>query len=88
MSMRVQPIHVPEEWDDAGLLTFEQFCNLIQTPPRTVRDWRRRRVGPRWVKLEGCGRLLVTVGEVRRFLGAAIAEAEAAGSPQPERRPA
>lgn len=88
MSMGVQPIHVPEEWDDAGLLTFEQFCNLIQTPPRTVRDWRRRRVGPRWVKLEGCGRLLVTVGEVRRFLGAAIADEAAARRLQPERRPA
>ena len=78
----------PPEWDDADLLTFEQFCNLIQTAPRTVRDWRRRRVGPRWVKLEGCSRLLVTVGEVRRFLGAAIAEAQAASPPQPERRPA
>jgi len=85
---RVQPIHVPEEWDDADLLTFEQFCNLIQTPPRTARDWRRRRVGPRWIKLEGCGRLLVTVGEVRRLLDAAIAGPPAASPPQPERRPA
>lgn len=86
--MRVQPIHVPEEWDDDDLLTFEQFCNLIQTPPRTVRDWRRRRIGPRWIKLEGCGRLLVRVAEVRRFLRAATTEGQQTGPTQAERRPA
>ena len=62
------PIHVPHDWDDQGLLTFEKFCSLIQTPPRTVRDWRRRGTGPRWTKLEGSGRLYVTVAETRRFL--------------------
>lgn len=64
------PIHVPEEWRDHDLLTFEQFCDLIHTPPRTVRDWRRRRVGPRWTKPEGTGRLYVTIAEVRLFLRA------------------
>ena len=62
------PIHVPHEWDDQGLLTFEKFCSLIQTPPRTVRDWRRRGTGPRWTKLDGAGRLYITVAETRRFL--------------------
>jgi hypothetical protein len=62
------PIHVPHDWDDHGLLTFEKFCHLIQTPPRTVRDWRRRGTGPRWTKLEGAGRLYITVAETRRFL--------------------
>ena len=66
----MQPIHIPEEWHDHDLLTFEQFCDLIHTPPRTVRDWRRRGIGPRWTKLEGCGRLYITVAEVRRFLRA------------------
>jgi hypothetical protein len=62
------PIHGPHEWDARGLLTFEKFCSLVQTPPRTVRDWRRRDTGPRWTKLEGAGRLYITVAETRRFL--------------------
>lgn len=66
----VRPIHVPEEWHDRDLLTFEQFCDLVQIPVRTVRDWRRRRIGPRWTRLEGTGRLYITVTEVRRFLRA------------------
>ena len=65
--MHDEPIHVPEKWHDHDLLTFEQFCALIHTPPRTVRDWRRRAVGPRWTKLDGNGRLYITVAEVRRF---------------------
>lgn len=64
----VGPIHVPDEWHDHDLLTFGQFCDLIQIPARTVRDWRRRHVGPCWTKLEGTGRLYITVGETRRFL--------------------
>lgn len=67
----VRPIHVPDEWRDHDLLTFEQFCNLIQIPARTVRDWRRRHVGPRWTKLEGTGRLYITAAEIRRFIHAA-----------------
>lgn len=63
----IQPIHIPEEWCDHDLLTFEQFCVLIQIPPRTVRDWRRRGTGPRWSRLEGAGRLYITVAETRRF---------------------
>ncbi|MEJ7796495.1 MAG: hypothetical protein WKF50_13150 [Nocardioides sp.] len=64
----MQPIHIPEEWDSHDLLTFEQFCDLIQIPVRTVRDWRRRDTGPRWHKLEGGGRLYITVAETRRFV--------------------
>lgn len=64
----LQPVHIPDDWDDHDLLTFEQFCTLIHTPSRTVRDWRRRHVGPDWHKLPGTGRLYITVGETRRFL--------------------
>ena len=65
----MRPIQIPPEWADNGLLTFEEFCTLIRTPQRTVRDWRRRGVGPRWARLNGCGRLYITVAEARRFLG-------------------
>ena len=51
--------------------TFEEFCDLIRTPQRTVRDWRRRGIGPRWARFNGCGRLYITVAEARRFLAAA-----------------
>jgi hypothetical protein len=64
----VEPIQIPDEWHDDGLLTFEEFCTLIQIPQRTVRDWRRRRVGPHWRRLDGGGRLYITVAEARRFL--------------------
>ena len=67
----VNPIHIPEDWHDHDLLTFEQFCELIHVPPRTVRDWRRRGAGPRWSKLPGAGRLYITIAEVRRFTRAA-----------------
>jgi len=67
----MEPIHIPPKWHDEDLLSFEQFCELIGTPPRTVRDWRRRRVGPSWERLDGCGRLFIRVAEVRRFLRAA-----------------
>lgn len=70
-TLHEQPIHVPPEWHDHDLLTFEQFCTLIHTPPRTVRDWRRRNTGPRWTKLDGTGRLYITVAEIRRFTHAA-----------------
>ena len=68
----MNPIHIPQEWADTDLLTFEQFCELVRIPPRTVRDWRRRCVGPRWGRLDGGGRLYITVGEVRRFVGSAL----------------
>ena len=67
----MEPIHIPPEWDDDALLTFEEFCDLFHTPQRTVRDWRRRGVGPRWVRFDGCGRLLMRVAEARRFLRSA-----------------
>ena len=64
-------IHIPEDWHDHALLSFEDFCTLIHTPQRTVRDWRRRGVGPSWARFEGCGRLYIRVAEARRFLGSA-----------------
>ena len=67
----MNPIEIPNEWADNGLLTFEEFCVLIRTPQRTVRDWRQRGVGPRWARFDGCGRLYITVAEARRFLGSA-----------------
>lgn len=65
----MEPIQIPPEWHDDGLLLFEEFCTLIRRPERTVRDWRRRDVGPRWVRIDGTGHLYITVAEVRRFLG-------------------
>ena len=67
----MNPIYIPTDWDDRALLTFEEFCTLIHTPQRTVRDWRRRGVGPRWARFDGCGRLYVRVSEARRFLDTA-----------------
>lgn len=73
----MHPIQVPDEWHDNALLTFEEFCTLIHTPQRTVRDWRRRDIGPRFSRFDGTGRLYVTVAEVRRFLRlAAVPHAE------------
>lgn len=62
------PIDIPTDWNDSALLTFEEFCVLVRIPPRTVRDWRRRGVGPRFWRFNGTGRLYTTVAEVRRFL--------------------
>ena len=67
----VAPINIPEDWDDNGLIMFEEFCDLIRTPQRTVRDWRQRGVGPRWTRFQGVGRLYITVAEARRFLASA-----------------
>ncbi|MFD0807945.1 hypothetical protein ACFQ0K_17760 [Nocardioides caeni] len=67
----VTPIGIPEDWDDNGLILFEEFCELIRTPQRTVRDWRRRGIGPRWTRFQGVGRLYVTVAEARCFLASA-----------------
>jgi len=82
----MHPIHIPDEWHDHDLLTFEQFCGLIQIPSRTVRDWRRRRTGPRWTKLDGAGRLYITVAEVRRFVSGTTSPRPA--RTQPEETPA
>lgn len=70
----MEPIQIPSDWDDRALLTFEEFCRLIRTPQRTVRDWRQRGVGPRWAKFNGIGRLYITVAEARRFLFSASAK--------------
>jgi hypothetical protein len=67
----MEPIQIPAEWDDRGLITFEEFCALIRVPQRTARDWRRRGVGPRWARFHGCGRLYITIAEARRFLASA-----------------
>ena len=76
----MQPIHVPDDWPEDGLLTFEEFCNIIRIPQRTARDWRRRGVGPRWQRLEGTGRLYLTVAELRRFVGTATTAPQQARS--------
>jgi hypothetical protein len=65
------PIQIPPDWDDCGLLTFEDFCTLIRIPQRTVRDWRQRGVGPRWSRFDGTGRLYITIAEARRFVASA-----------------
>ena len=62
------PIQIPADWSDDAILTFEQTCRILHVPQRTARDWRRRRVGPRWGKLEGAGGLYLTVAELRRFI--------------------
>ena len=67
----VTPIGIPDDWDDNNLILFEEFCDLIRTPQRTVRDWRQRGVGPRWTRFQGVGRLYITVAEARRFLASA-----------------
>lgn len=74
------PIQIPTEWDDNGLILFEEFCELIRTPQRTVRDWRQRGVGPRWTRFQGVGRLYITVAEARRFLTAATTTRAGASS--------
>jgi hypothetical protein len=74
--LMVTPINIPEDWDDNALILFEEFCELIRTPPRTVRDWRQRGVGPRWTRFQGVGRLYITVAEARRFLASATTRAE------------
>ena len=66
----MSPIQVPDDWDDNGILLFEEFCTFIRTPQRTVRDWKQRCLGPRWWRFNGNGRLYTTVAELRRFLGA------------------
>jgi hypothetical protein len=66
----MSPIQIPAEWDDDGILLFEEFCASIRTPQRTVRDWKRRGIGPRWWRFNGTGRLYTTVAELRRFLTA------------------
>lgn len=58
---------VPSDWDDDQWITFEVFCQLFGLPQRTVRDWRRRGVGPRWTRVAGTGRLYITVRDARRF---------------------
>jgi hypothetical protein len=76
----MSPIQIPTEWDDNGILLFEEFCSFIRTPQRTVRDWKRRGIGPRWWRFNGNGRLYTTVAELRRFL---TAERDQRPSPTP-----
>lgn len=66
--MSITPIQVPIEWDDNSILLFEEFCQFIRTPQRTVRYWRIENRGPRWWRYNGNGRLYTTVAELRRFL--------------------
>jgi hypothetical protein len=68
----MSPITIPDDWDDNGLILFEDFCKLFRTPQRTAYDWRRRGTGPRWWRFNGTGRLYTTVGELRRWLSEAV----------------
>ena len=68
----IRPIEIPTDWTDDGLLGLKEFSELIRTSERTVRDWRRRNLGPTLTHLEGCGRLYTTVRETRRFLRTAV----------------
>lgn len=65
-----------DDWDDNALILFEEFCELIHTPPSTVQEWRRSGMGPRWARFQGVGRLYITAGEARRFLTSATAPGE------------
>lgn len=58
--------------DSVPAVTSEKFCELVHTPRRTVRDWRRRDIGPHRARSDGCGRLYITVAEARRSINAAI----------------
>ena len=82
----MNPIQVPAEWDDNGILLFEEFCAFIRTPQRTVRDWKRRGIGPRWWRFNGTGRLYTTVAELRRFLRPATTDGQNASLARPEGR--
>ena len=67
MSTPTTALGIPSEWDDDQWITFENFCRLFALPQRTVRDWRRRGIGPTWAKAPGTGRLYITVHDARRF---------------------
>jgi len=71
----MNPIQIPAEWDDNGIMLFEEFCAFIRTPQRTVRDWKRRGIGPCWWRFNGTGRLYTTVAELRRFLRPTVSTA-------------
>ena len=66
--MSIKPVGVPTDWDDDHLLMFEDFCKHFDIPPRTAYDWRQRKIGPRWYRFNGTGRLYTTVAEIRRWL--------------------
>ncbi|MCR6033615.1 hypothetical protein GGQ22_19595 [Nocardioides sp. zg-579] len=82
---RAVPIQVPDDWDYRGLITVEEFRDLIRTPHRTVRDWRRRGVGPRWARFDGCGRLYITAAETRRLLISATTSSRSIHMPGQEK---
>ena len=84
--MTIAGICVPEEWDDKGIVLFEEFCALIRTPPRSVRERHPCGRGPTWHRFNGNGRLDMPVAEPRRFLGAATTSGRRRCRPQSEGR--
>jgi hypothetical protein len=66
--------------DDNGIVLFDEFCAFIRTPQRTVRDWKRRGIGPCWWRFNGTGRLYTTVAELRHFLRPATLTSTEEGS--------
>jgi hypothetical protein len=73
----MNPIHIPQDWDDCGLITFEEFCGLIHAPQRGGPRLAQTRRRARWARFEGCGRLYIQVAEARRFVGSATSKATA-----------
>jgi hypothetical protein len=62
--LKMGPIQDPDDCNDSGILLCEEFCTFIHTPQRTARDWKQRRIGPRWWKFNSNGRLDAAVGRV------------------------
>ncbi|GAB3994430.1 hypothetical protein [Nocardioides marmoraquaticus] len=60
---------IPSEIDDRYPLTIEEFCDLTQVPLQAVRRWLHDGSGPMWAPFNGNGRLYITAGEARRFVG-------------------
>lgn len=56
----MDPIQIPVEWDDNGLIMLEEFCEFIGTPPSTIHSWRRP---PLLVRLLRSGRAVAQVSE-------------------------
>jgi hypothetical protein len=69
----MNPIQVPAEWDDNGIILFEEFCLHPHTAAHCPR------LAPLWPRSAN-GRLFTTVAELRRFLRPTVANLRGAGS--------
>ncbi|MBM9461791.1 hypothetical protein JK386_18010 [Nocardioides sp. zg-536] len=83
---RAVPIQVPDDWDDGGLITVEEFCDLIRTPPNAPSATGADAASaPGWARVNGCGRLYITVAETRRFLSSATTTSRSHHMPSQEK---